>query len=41
MARQYKEIQRQFGPDNFQTLMRLLLELAKVEPGAPSGRKSA
>ena len=41
MARQYQDIQRQFGPDNFQTLMRLLLELAKVEPGAPSGRKSA
>lgn len=41
MARQYKEIQRQFGPENFQTLMRLLQELAKIEPGAPSGRKSA
>jgi homoprotocatechuate degradation regulator HpaR len=41
MTRQYKEIQRQFGPENFQTLMRLLQELARIEPGAPSGRKSA
>ncbi|MCY1186534.1 homoprotocatechuate degradation operon regulator, HpaR [compost metagenome] len=41
MSRQYKEIQRQFGPENFQTLMRLLQELGKVTPGAQPGRKSA
>jgi homoprotocatechuate degradation regulator HpaR len=41
MARQYKEIQRQFGPENFQTLMRLLQELGKIEPGTSGGRKSA
>jgi len=38
MTRQYKEIQRQFGPDNFQLLMRLLLELGRLEPLLPTDK---
>jgi homoprotocatechuate degradation regulator HpaR len=37
MTRQYKEIQRQFGPENFRQLMRLLQELGRLEPGASGG----
>jgi homoprotocatechuate degradation regulator HpaR len=32
MSRQYKEIQRQFGPENFQTLMGLLQDLSRLRP---------
>ncbi|MBV2133442.1 homoprotocatechuate degradation operon regulator HpaR [Pseudomonas sp. MAP12] len=40
MTRLYKDIQRQFGAENFRTLMRLLQDLGKIDPAMPGGRSA-